>query len=263
VNQIQLLPGIIWLLKLLSRQQWMSFLLDVLLQRCYFYFFENDNYDRLTCDYQIFLDGVPLLDLPGMLQYVSGTNGSGISSANLENEHPAQLSFSPNGSGRSFNCLDDDESPAKTLLSRIDNKLVKKVLFTFILVSHFGHDFFCVQVVIDMTQRDPTKRLSVSDYIDILSGKLSFQNIVEEFGNCKSFLESSESTSNISGNCPFPSHFDSYLYPLYLKMHWNGITPDDRISIVCEVSIYFITFSSVKPNLFRVTVNLFALLLAL
>jgi hypothetical protein len=99
------------------------------------------------------------------------------------------------------------------------------------------------QVVIDMTQRDPTKRLCISDYIDILSGKLNFPNSFSN-DNLSNASETSESLSISSGNCPFPSHFDSYLYPLYLKMHWNGITPDDRISIVCEVQFYFILFFS-------------------
>jgi hypothetical protein len=79
---------------------------------------------------QIFLDGVPLLDLPGMLQYVSGTNSSGILSGNLENE-PAVPLISSFGLCRSFNNLDDEDSPAKTLLSRISNKLVRKVFLSF------------------------------------------------------------------------------------------------------------------------------------
>ena len=53
-----------------------------------------------------------------------------------------------------------------------------------------------------MTQRDPRKRLAVRDYFSSL--------------------------------LLFPAYFDSCLYPLYLKMHWMGSTPDARVDIVCD-----------------------------
>lgn len=76
-----------------------------------------------------------------------------------------------------------------------------------------------------MTQRDPEKRLRISEYLDILSGKC----VVKPAG-------SKEDVDHL--RYPFPSFFDSFLYPLFLKMHWNGVTPDDRVNIVCEVFFY-------------------------
>ena len=80
-----------------------------------------------------------------------------------------------------------------------------------------------------MTQRDPEKRLRVSDYLDILSGKC----VVKPVG--------AKDDVHLDSNSkfPFPLFFDSFLYPLYLKMHWNGVTPDDRVNIVCEVGALF------------------------
>jgi hypothetical protein len=61
-----------------------------------------------------------------------------------------------------------------------------------------------------MTQKDPRKRLSASEYLKILMGRSG-------------------------GSAPLPQFLESSVYPLFLKLHWNGVTPDDRIKIVCEV----------------------------
>ena len=55
-----------------------------------------------------------------------------------------------------------------------------------------------------MTQFAPSARLSVSAY----------RQILEEKG-------------------VFPSFFSSVLYDLFLKVHWHGTTPDDRVNIIC------------------------------
>lgn len=56
-----------------------------------------------------------------------------------------------------------------------------------------------------MTQFAPSDRLSVSAYRQILEDK-----------------------------GVFPSFFSSVLYDLFLKVHWHGTTPDDRVNIICE-----------------------------
>lgn len=61
------------------------------------------------------------------------------------------------------------------------------------------------RLVAHMTQRDPKHRRSVREYR-------------EDF-------ESSGS---------FPVYFSGYLYDLYLRIHWEGTTPDDRIRIIAE-----------------------------
>ena len=56
-----------------------------------------------------------------------------------------------------------------------------------------------------MTQYAPGDRLSVSSY----------RKILEEKG-------------------VFPSFFSTVLYDLFIKLHWHGTTPDDRVNIICE-----------------------------
>jgi hypothetical protein len=89
--------------------------------------------------------------------------------------------------------------------------------------------------VIDMTQKDPNKRLSASDYLKILMGK-SIDDKEREREREKE-KDSSEIGTRASSLSALPEYFDSCIYPLYLKLHWNGVTPDDRIKIICEVSL--------------------------
>jgi hypothetical protein len=35
--------------------------------------------------------------------------------------------------------------------------------------------------------------------------------------------------------CPFPAYFSKCIHPLFQRLHLLGVTPDDRISIICEV----------------------------
>ena len=158
-------------------------------------------FDEVFLILQIFLDGVPLMDLPSMLQYVSSGSTTQSAKGNLN----SRLGF-----------LDCEDLPSsRSLLSRISNVLVR-------------------DVVLDMTQRQPDSRLSVSEYLDILHGKKSLPN---------STLQTPYNTTTQSQSNPSPmtcpSYFDGFLYPLFLKLHWNGVTPDLRINIICEVLSVF------------------------
>lgn len=84
-----------------------------------------------------------------------------------------------------------------------------------------------------MTQRDPEKRLRISEYLDILSGRCTVKPVSSK----------EEATLPDVPKYPFPPFFDSFLYPLFLKMHWNGVTPDDRVNIVCEVRVSILIFT--------------------
>jgi hypothetical protein len=77
------------------------------------------------------------------------------------------------------------------------------------------------KVVVHMTQRDPDKRLSVAEY--------------------RHQLEKGTGTDT-----PFPSFFSNALYPLFLRLHWEGIGPDQRIAILCEVQ--YTLFSPLLPS---------------
>jgi len=135
--------------------------------------------------------------------------------------------------------------------------------------------FFCfiqsIQVIIDMTQKDPNNRLSVSEYLDILQGKTNLEPSTTIAEPSTTLLPPAPpalaSGSPGPGSIPadgthlpprapqsgsgsggagvsaaqaaltvFPGYFDAGLYPLFLKMHWNGVTPDDRINLICQVS---------------------------
>lgn len=79
-----------------------------------------------------------------------------------------------------------------------------------------------------MTQKDPASRLSVTEYLDILQGKVSGLSMAEN-------TIQAESASLPGGLDVFPPYFDTSLYPLFLKMHWNGATPDERVGLICQV----------------------------
>eukprot|EP01038_Epipyxis_sp_PR26KG_P008875 gene8875-11972_t len=144
---------------------------------------------------EIFLDGVPLLDLPGMLQYLSDSSSN-----------PMQK-------------LDHEDCQAKALLTRIKNKLVR-------------------DTIIDMTQRDPNKRLSIPEYLDVLQGKSHLYQFNDASGSTNKQNKKGKPPLNVNqdlnSTIPFPPYFNEFLYPLFFKLHWQGITPDDRINIICE-----------------------------
>lgn len=105
--------------------------------------------------------------------------------------------------------------------------------------------FSDLKVIADMTQRDPAARLSVSEYLDILQGKipgLDAASISASAGPPPVPQPASASGAPLppppppaSPLCVFPAYFDSSLYPLFLKMHWNGVTPDERVNLICQV----------------------------
>eukprot|EP01039_Chlorochromonas_danica_P000671 gene672-726_t len=103
-----------------------------------------------------------------------------------------------------------EDLSARTYLSRISNPHVR-------------------QVIIDMTQKDPEKRLSVSQYLALLQGRPG-TGISSEEGSSKGSIDG----EGKSALCVFPPFFDTCLYPLYLKLHWQGVTPDDRVHLLCE-----------------------------
>lgn len=91
--------------------------------------------------------------------------------------------------------LDLPGSPAKGALERMGTRV---------------GDLQLKEVVVHMTQRDPSKRRSVAEYRQQLENKGS-------------------------SNAPFPPYFNTALYPLFLRLHWEGTGPDQRIGILCEV----------------------------
>jgi len=138
-----------------------------------------------------------------------------------------------------------------------------------------------------MTQKDPNSRLTVSEYLDILQGKTSLLDPAAALSNIASAKEppttllpsapNSLASSPVTGSIltegivlpprppavsvssaaqialtVFPGYFDAGLYPLFLKMHWNGVTPDDRVNLICQVidhlifTINFIHFAGLN-----------------
>lgn len=102
-----------------------------------------------------------------------------------------------------------------------------------------------------MTQKDPEKRLRISEYVNALLGKSDESTPVNP------------QLAQITSNPTIPLYFETCIYPLYLKLHWNGVTPDDRITILCEVRffhfflfIYFYYFKCIFSSFVRV-MNLF------
>lgn len=165
---------------------------------------------------EVFLDGVPLLDLPAMLQYVSANSAEPNSGTSSEPNTPATKPVEPlsrahslhttkNDIGGPVQRLDQGDNPAKYLLSRIKNNLIRNV-------------------ILDMTQRDPRRRLNVTEYLRLLQGKPVTDDPVD-----------SEQRGEGEGPlAAFPPYFEHCLYPLFLKLHWAGVSPDERIYIICE-----------------------------
>jgi hypothetical protein len=190
---------------------------------------------------QVLLDGVPLLDLPGMLKYVTTSHVPG---------DPAQGS---DAQRVPLSRLDQEDSPARSLLMRIPNVHVRNVRICLAPCDCVRESLIHVlslcssQVIIDMTQKDPANRLSVSEYLDILQGKLSgpvdgqpgavvaSADVPPPPPTARTALPPAPPSKGSPDLATFPAYFDSSLYPLFLKMHWNGITPDDRVNIFCQV----------------------------
>jgi hypothetical protein len=101
-----------------------------------------------------------------------------------------------------------------------------------------------MQVIIDMTQRSPEKRTNVRNYRHILEGRRSPSTMVSQGGSSHAGQRAPPSadtdaavTRDSTESMPFPEYFSQTIYPLFSKLHTMGVTPDDRIVILCEVCI--------------------------
>lgn len=145
---------------------------------------------------EIFLDGTPLFDLPTMLKYLTSSAPALGPVVDLENIGKFSDGNSTSSTAsNSFKAGEEEDS--KQIIMRISDPLLRSVL-------------------IHMTQKDASKRLTASQYLKIL-------------------LDQSDSSDpSESKASTLPSYLENSVYPLYLKLHWNGVTPDDRINIICE-----------------------------
>lgn len=95
-----------------------------------------------------------------------------------------------------------------------------------------------------MTQKNGDRRLSATEYLKILQG-ISTGSTDENNANTTDAgnqTESAETTPSAPAPNPafavLPNYFEKCIYPLYLKLHYQGTTPDDRIVILTEVCIF-------------------------
>jgi hypothetical protein len=75
----------------------------------------------------VLLDGVPLLDLPDMLKYVSTTYTTENINIGSGNSQAQQTQALGNFVKVPFTHLDQEDSPAKSLLQRIQNVHLRNV----------------------------------------------------------------------------------------------------------------------------------------
>jgi len=157
-----------------------------------------------------------LLDLPAMLQYLSSVTDSlapltpgvtnlyqsAASIPTVMEEITSPTSNTNNTTNtNTTNTTGGEDNPAKQLLQRIKHPFMRAV-------------------ITDMTQKIAERRLSVTEYLKILQTSTT-QGGAEE---------------NTGVSAVLPTYFEHCIYPLYLKLHYQGITPDDRIAILTEVS---------------------------
>ena len=209
---------------------------------------------------QVLLDGEPFLDLHGMLRYrndgINGVNGNNGSSGSNNSSSGSNSNIDAKNEGSGDQKADDKKgdkkgtdsrmshldvpgSPARGALDRIGGIGVGS-----------GGDTRSVlrQAIVHMTQRNPRSRLSVQEYRQQLeasrpSTSSGGRPIIDSSGRptAGSGSGSSSSGSSSSGRliadsiAPFPSYFSSALYPLFMRLHWEGVGPDLRIAIMCEV----------------------------
>lgn len=120
---------------------------------------------------------------------------------------------------------EDELSTPKVLLGRIANPHLRNV-------------------IIDMTQKDPEKRLSVSAYLSLLQGKTPMMDLATAIPAPPSGTSSPLPPSAPAASTSlaiFPAYLDATIYPLYMKLHWSGVTPDDRVVIIGEAFTEIIT----------------------
>lgn len=109
-----------------------------------------------------------------------------------------------------------------------------------------------------MTQKNPANRLSIRDYLDILTCTPSPNSKLTELDPDSGCSEGQMqgSADGDRGRSSFPAHsvlsgvplfFDDVLYPLSVELHWEGVTADDKIAIICKVSLY-LPLSPFRPS---------------
>lgn len=114
--------------------------------------------------------------------------------------------------------LGDVDSPAFTTLNRIHDPKIREVIIhmylfpflilflIFIYISLYIFPNSNYQTITLMTQHSASRRMPVKVY-----------------------------RTNLEAEKVFPKYFETTLYDLFLKIHWRGATPDDRIGIICQV----------------------------
>ena len=80
-----------------------------------------------------------------------------------------------------------------------------------------------------MTQRRPENRTSVRNYRHVLEGRRPIDSLATRSGVAPD-------PSDAHTPPPFPAYFASTIYPVFHLLHTRGVTPDDRIAILCDVS---------------------------
>ena len=186
------------------------------------------------------LDGEPFLDLSGMLRYAGNDTGcsassncsSSSSSSSSKDADSRSSTTASVDSNNHMHHLDLMGSPAKGALDRIWAGTGTGV----------GGEYprsKLKQVIVHMTQRNPDKRLSIADYREQLeehrSSSCSSTERTPSSINHNGGMNSNSGEIEREREAPFPAYFGDVLHPLFLRLHWEGVCPDQRIAIICEV----------------------------
>jgi hypothetical protein len=91
-----------------------------------------------------------------------------------------------------------------------------------------------------MTQRRPDLRTNVRNYRHILEGRRPPSSMVTQGGAIGQRVVEMEKPAS---SAPFPEYFAQTVYPVFQKLHTHGVTPDDRIIILCEVRMRNLSLS--------------------
>lgn len=100
-----------------------------------------------------------------------------------------------------------------------------------------------------MTQQDPEKRTSVRNYRHILEGRRDPSTLIAR----STIAESSNTNMDENSKDVFPDYFSRVVHPIFQMLHVKGVSPDDRIVILCEVGTLF----SYSTLLIKLVTNLF------
>lgn len=128
-----------------------------------------------------------------------------------------------------------EDSPVRNNLNRLSNVVVQ-------------------QLVVDMTQRNPSKRRTIKEYLQMLQSP----GILQQLG------VSLIAGAPVKDDKPLlPAYFGTVLYPMFLRMQWVNpgtggakasgqpspslnVSPDQRICIVCEVRYHYCIYASLS-----------------